>query len=104
MSVYTCLMRRARVCNASNVIVCMVRCSFYGDARIHQIYVETMGVRKGRGKMYICAPLEIETKKQKFREICICRYDTRTAHNPGSLFWLHAVLSLHFTHTHAFSY
>jgi len=46
----------------------MVRCSFDGDARIHQSNVETMGVRRGWDKTGICAPLEIETKKQKFRE------------------------------------
>jgi len=46
----------------------MVGCSFDGDARIHQGNVETMGVRRARRKMGICAPLEIEAKKQKFRE------------------------------------
>jgi len=46
----------------------MVRCSFDGDARIHQSNVEIMGVRRERRKMGICAPLEIETKKQEFRE------------------------------------
>jgi len=36
MSVKTCWTRRAGICQACDVIVYMVRCSFYGDARTYQ--------------------------------------------------------------------
>jgi len=36
MSVCTCWRRRAGICQACDVIVYMVRCSFYGDARTYQ--------------------------------------------------------------------
>jgi len=72
------------------------------------------------GKMGLCPPLETGTKKQKFVENLvsslipidslnswkwriICQYDTRSALEPGSLFWCHAVMSLQFTHVHFFA-
>jgi len=33
----------------------------------------------------------------------ICRYDTDTAQEPGSLFWCHAMMSLQFAHVRSFA-
>jgi len=33
----------------------------------------------------------------------VCRYDTHTAQEPGSLFWCQVVMSLQFTHVWSFS-
>ena len=41
MSVFTCLMRHAGISQACDVIVYMVHCSFYGDARAYQSHAET---------------------------------------------------------------
>jgi len=36
--------------------------------------------------------------------LCVFRYDTHTARQPGSLFWCHAVVSLLFTRVHSFAW
>jgi len=67
--------------------------------------VKNMGVRKGAKRAF--TPLEIETNNQNFLEnltsASICRYDTHTAQEPGSLFWCHAVMNLQFTHVRSFA-